>query len=227
MSAPKTLSTVNDIIEYGPAHQEMDTDLLKPYILIHEEKLFRTCLGFKFYEALLADCVDHSLVQPWSSSAEYTAGDSVSYQEKVYIARKALTAAEAEPRQLYAWSEADKFNTAKYNTLWYRYLRPLIAWFVVYGATINIANRAKNRGILKPTGGEAGIGQSPERPSSHEEVISLKNDFGNTAWDLHAVMHEYIMDKKAEFPLYLPILNPCECKCFGINSSSKVLGFYF
>ena len=223
MLANDTLITADEIIDYGPADSEMDSSIFEPYIIMQEEKLFRDCIGMDIYKSMLED-KSGITTTTYFNGGEHAEGDIVIYADTFYEAIRDVPEFTEPINPLY-WKRAAKFTNESYNFLWERYLRRLLAMFITESAIINIANRIKARGVLKPTGGDSGSGFSPEEPISHKELISLKNSISDDAWDLWRSMNEWVLENKAHFPGYLPASSGEGCSCFGKANGAKLYGF--
>lgn len=131
-----TLITAAEAVRHAPVNADFPAAKLCAVIPAEEQNLFLDHIGYDFYEILIADLVDYSGTAEWDSGATYGAGDLVMFGGIVY---ESLAGGNTEPigdpLNLSAWKEADKFETACYNSLWLSgFLREAIAYSVIAAA---------------------------------------------------------------------------------------------
>ena len=163
------LITVNEVINLAPAGHYFDPKLLEPFILDGCEELKNNnCFGAEIYAEIFADM--RAAVQ-FDTCADYTIGDVVIYGAKYYEAIADPPVGDL-PTNASNWSEVDKFTSARFQSLWDRYLAQYLTFSVLQFAVPSVALRATTMGVMKNA-------TDHSESASRDEVYTLKNDWEN------------------------------------------------
>jgi len=124
------------------------------HIEVEETAAMCDVFGFDFYEALKSDLVDYAGTPQWDPSATYSSGDIVTDCGMVF--ESLIDSNELPPEDKAGWKEADKFNTACYNSLW-PHLRAWLAYTVVRPALVHVTYKAGAAGATEKYEDKTGI----------------------------------------------------------------------
>jgi len=183
LKANETLSTAKDITSQAPTGFNMNPAELCELIVVEEEKLFNACWGYDAYLDLIGDKVDYSAVNEYQNQT-YSVDALVTYEGNVYKCILQTTGSQ-NPKNKKYWERAPKFGTAEYEFAWYRYLRTIIAWFVIRRDAMPQTIKFGEKGLQKRSG-------------QHSEAASLE--------EIRAVMEILQMmgtDHVANFESYM------------------------
>lgn len=120
-----SLITTNEVIKHSFAERNFPPDKVSRLLEIVETRFMRNCFGNDFYDTLKDDVVDWSNVAEWTPGS-YSIGDLRFWEDDIYESTQ-NTNTEEPSLVATKWKEADKFDTAEYNTLYKLYLRPVLA----------------------------------------------------------------------------------------------------
>ena len=196
-NANSTLITAREVVRYSPDNLHGDVAHKCTFIIQKEEKLFRKCLGWAFYQALLADKISYPQ-GTWSvfmENASYAVGDIVMFYDDLYIATQATTGQKPVANSAF-WSEAPKFNNPLYEFLWVRYLRYLLAYSVLNTGILSSAIRSTATGLQRTADKEQ------SRPATLAEIDAFKHEMDGDTRDILENMDFYIKENPNQYPLY-------------------------
>lgn len=120
-----TLLTATETIKSTPVHQNFPVAAINKVLQVRERALFESWLGEDFYKILIADLADHSAAVQWVNGTSYTLGSKVILEDYVFVSL--INSNTEAPINSNNWTEAAKFDTGEYNTLWDNYLRVYLA----------------------------------------------------------------------------------------------------
>jgi hypothetical protein len=125
-----TIMTREDLIAFGRVGADFPTCEIADIYNI-EFSVFRGCgLGVKFYNILLNDLTDFTVVTAYAPGSEYAENDMVSYKGRYYKAKDAVPE-DTFPSDISFWKLATKFKTPCYEDFFCRFLGPFLALQIV------------------------------------------------------------------------------------------------
>lgn len=221
-----TLITAQEVIEYSYSSNHSYVAERCNYIVGIEEQFFNNCLGWAFYEALLADKYIYRMnantgageinITHFAEGANYTAGAHVEYEGVIYRAIVNITGATSVYNQA-QFTRADKFKTAAYQYLWDRYLAKILAFSVTTTSVMYRLIRDTPKGLLK------NYDEGQSRPADLKEAMALKAEAKVDVDMLIKSMEAYIERNAAAYPAYKT--DNCKQGSCTKNSFTKNLGF--
>lgn len=113
--ASKTILQPNDVLRFTQVSKEFPVCSLALIRQVERAEAY-SCIGFPFYERLLADLVDHSGAPQWSKATTYGVGDVVLYNQVYYVATASSTGI-IPSNALNYWDYAPRFTTQAYEDL--------------------------------------------------------------------------------------------------------------
>ena len=134
---------------HAPSDAHDDSASRCEYIIMKEEKLFRECLGMIFYHDLISDKIEYppGTYEEFDESKNYNVGEIVLKKDRLFECIKD-TQKDKPGNEIY-WANAPKFANEKYQYLWERYLKFLIAFYVVYTSSVTHAIRQTAVGLQR------------------------------------------------------------------------------
>lgn len=197
MEAQDTLITPQEVVQYGPGdkHESGITDC--SFIVMKEEKLFRECLGWDFYLALIADRIVYDTYTSFVYGTNYSVGDIILENGILYECIQATTGTQTLENVLY-WKVAPKFVNTDYEFLWRRYLRTLLAFTISHTSLVYKAVNLTDQGLVRKKGENFDA-------ADMKDVYLLKGEYAGDIRDILKNMDEYIMANKDKFPDYIKI----------------------
>jgi hypothetical protein len=147
-----------------------------------EEKAFRECFGWTFYEELLADLVDYSGLSVYDGTQSYVLDDQVLWDGQPYKALVANTTAHKNPLKG-EWECLPKFATPCFETLWDGYMRQYLAMAVLTTVAVTNSIRFTHIGTQKNFTDHSVAADIPDVMRWKKEVIGDMDDiFNNMLW---------------------------------------------
>lgn len=235
--ALQTLITSQDVIDCTPTDDHATPNYEAIFIQTKEEKLFNQSLGMELYNEMFDARVKYRLDTTgdeqylvFSRGVNYTSGQFVFGANAIYQVVQNTDGSQTPPQRYY-FKLANKFNfagnsekTDAFNFLWFRYLKNLIAWEVMYGSVATKLLRVTTE--IKRTSSNNG-----ERSGSNnrvKEVTFYRSEIGAIIDQMTMNMHLYIMRNKDHFKKYKPLMEnqtgpPKRRKRrhFGINTNGR------
>lgn len=178
----KTIITAREVLKYSIVDKHTAPAMVEPLIRTLEETLFRTTLGWKWYNELLEDLEDLSSYSQFNKGQVYQVGEFVEYQEEIWKCLQTTTGAELPGSSPTYWSQNPKFQTAANQTLYDNYLVYLLAWTITAKAAVFAAFRIANVGV-KSDGG-----------ASLQELSAANAELISTVKALIFNMHKYLFE---------------------------------
>jgi len=216
-SSLETLITPQEIVDYAPVDPNSYSEQRLPFIAMREEKLFRKCLGFDFYKAMMADKVKYGATDcqadvtytNFTEGKKYVEDDVVIYKNRLYKA-KANTTGTQPPTNQGFWILAPRFKSADYNYLWERYLRVILAF--------SISNDTLFYRIVsdEPTGLVQKKSENFQ-PITIKDAGRVKQEYQINIDDMMSMMHEFLAENKDIYPDYAPLKTDGNCVNCNIN----------
>lgn len=203
--ADTTLITPYEVIQFAPSAAHADTMTKRTHIVSKEEKLFNDCFGYDFYLKLIADLIDYpsDSYSDFSKHVSYNVDDVVLFEGQLYkaIQEQASGNIQSVNNKLY-WSIAPKFNNVKYQFLWIRYLRELLAWNVVHTSALYTMIQLTGIGLQK---------KKTENSDSIDlkELAHYKAEVTGDIMDIISNMETYILRNKEDFKDYKAVKELC------------------
>lgn len=170
-----TLISPAEAIRHSPVSNDFPASQLYGQIKAEEWNLFVTHIGEDFYLKLIADLIDYSGTPEWDGVGPYAAGDNVRESGMVFTSLiDANTEPIGDPLNQSAWKEADKFNTACYNSLWFDgFLRDFLAYAVILPCVTYVTYPTGAAGIVQKYEDMTGI-KAAENPNYGKVIDELQ-----------------------------------------------------
>lgn len=220
-----TLITAQEVVELSASTNHSYIADRCNFIVGIEEGFFNSCLGWDFYEALLADKYVYRQnantgageinIAHFQEGANYLAGAHVEYEGTIFRALVNITGANSVNNPAH-WVKADKFKTAANQYLWDRYLGKILAFSVTNTSVMYRLLKDTPKGLLK------NFDEGQSRPADLKEAMALKAEAKVDIEQMIKVMEAYMARNAAAYPLYR--VPGCEGSC-AKNSFTKKLGF--
>ena len=193
-----TLITAREVVRFSPDNLHGDVDAKCVYLHLKEQKLFRKCLGWDFYEALLADKIEYQ-AGDWSVFLEgqsYNEGDIVLFYDCLFIAAQNTDGSQKPVQNSAFWNIAPKFNNSNYEYLWTVYLRYLLAFEVLGTGILTSAIRSTATGLQRTADKEQST------PATLAEIHAFKHELDGDSRDILDNMDFYVEQNPDLYPLY-------------------------
>ena len=183
-------------MRYSPESGKYPPQMVERHIFRKEQKFARECLGFDFYDLLIADLKDWSSIKAWVSGTSYDSGDLVNYYGLIIESKVAANTNDpCEDTGGAYWMLAQKFNTACYETLWADYMRDYLS-FSIMAASIDHTTypvSAKGAQEWAQEGGGSG-----SKSASYQVFVGRKNKLLNDAAEVLENMKGWVLREHAD-----------------------------
>ena len=196
-----TLCTPFDVLRYSTVNGHTDTARFCNAIKRQEEGIFNACLGRDFYKSLLADKKQYTY-SDFQTGIVYPIGTIVLYFGILYEVTQATTGVEIPSVATAYFTEAARFNNVAYNTLFNDYLAELIALLVAANSIIPSSIEFTSQGAVRKEGDGFRAADTKDLGNAKQQLIDSANLVQNN-------MNVFILENKADYPLYLPLQNSC------------------
>lgn len=231
-NARESLITTQEVIDNSPVSGTSYPEMRVQVLSIEEEKLFRKCFGWDFYQDLMADKVDYRIdgggdeqYTNFRETTTYSVGDFVLHEGRLYEVTQATTGAQ-RPSLEYQnpyFKLAPKFATDEYNFIWERYLKTILAFTITESSIVYRAYQDTPKGIVKK------YDEGQTASATLREVSALKSDYAGDIADMIKSMECFILENKelAVFANYKAIKDACGERCqprrrhYGFNTNTK------
>lgn len=190
-----TLIEPHEVRMFAPTDAHDDSASRCEYIIMKEEKLFRECLGMPWYHDLIKEKIRYpeGTYEEFDESKPYKVGDIV--LEKGMLYECIMDTEDESPGNTKFWKPAPKFNNDKYQYVWSRYLKFIIAFYVVHTSTVTHAIRQTAIGLQRKN-------SKNSRAANLQEIYAYKKDVLLDAKDHLINMDNFIKEHPECFPLY-------------------------
>lgn len=179
----KALHTNDSVKRYARTDQHLtacgDADIIEV-----ERIEFLGCLGWDFYQELLANEPDYSSAATWAPGS-YAEGDVVKYRGYYKIATTATT---QEPNGA-EWENAPTFEEPLFETMWCEYLGRYLALCVVRNDLAGHMVKVSDKGIVRQV-------SENTIPATRAEVELLSKDIDRKISGAFKLLDTYLMDNK-------------------------------
>ncbi len=202
-----TLITAQEVVLCSPLSPEVGS-INHALIINAEERIFRKCMGYKFYNELMADRRKYvrtdAIVDTPNTYAYTSFKEGTVYQVGKYVLKdgvlwkvKVLTTGSQIPPNREYFQLAERFINENYEYLWQRYLRNLLAFET---SAIGMPYRAvqdTGKGLLRK------YDDGSTMPAKQGEIAYLQKNYQGDIDTMIANMEAFIYENKSEFPNYL------------------------
>lgn len=213
-----SLITAQEVVDYSPVSTNSHGDMRANFLALKEEKLFRKCFGWEFYQALMDDRV---IYRPDASGdvqyvvfregTSYAVDDVVLHEGRLYTVTIAVTGSQRPSLDVTNryFKLAPRFTTEEYNFIWERYLRTIIAFSISETSVFYRAIQDTATGLVRKYNPETSA------VASLRELSALKGEYAGDIGDMVKNMTEFILDHKelAIFAEFGPIKEACNSQC--------------
>ena len=188
---PTTIITPGEVVRYSPESGKYPPQMVERHIFRKEQKFARECLGFDFYDLLIADLKDWSNIKAWVSGTSYATGDLVNYYGLIIESKvDSNNNNPCEDTGGTYWMLADKFNTACYQTLWENYMRDYLAFSVMATSLDHTTYPVSAKGAQEWAQEGSGSGS---KSASYQVFVGRKNKLLNDAADILENMKSWVL----------------------------------
>lgn len=204
-----TLITPQEIVDYAPVDPNSYSEQRLPFIAMREEKLFRKCLGFDFYKAMMADkvkygptdCAADVKYRNFTEGTSYVEDDVVLYKNRLYKAKVNTNGKQVPTNQGY-WILAPRFKKSEYNYFWERYLRLILAFSISNDTLFYRIVSDEPTGLVQKKSDNF-------QPITIKDAGRVKQEYQINIDDMMSMMHEFLKENKTLYPDYAPLKDEC------------------
>lgn len=140
----KTLITSKEVILYGPEDYQFPEAAIEPQILPQEMDFAVNWLGYEFYQDLISDAYDLSVVDEWVEGETYEKDAVVQCKTVLY---KSLQPINKRPLDnAVGWVKISKLKTEANANLYDNFLSKYLA-FVIEAAALEFARPVTGKGL--------------------------------------------------------------------------------
>ena len=204
IQASDSLITPQEVVKYSPvdvhSHGEMRTDM----IVTIEERLFRKCFGFDLYLDMLDNRKPYTLGPDYTHFQEninYTLNSYVLYKDELFKVIKVTTGKEVPPLKTH-FKEAEKFENAKYDLFWKRYLRRILSFSVNTDSMMFRTVKDSADGIVRKS-------SEDYKGVTTKEVATVRKDYREMIDEMIENARQYILSNPDDFPLSKFVTEGC------------------
>lgn len=183
------LITPWEVVRYGPASDKYATKHVVDHIGRKERKLFRECLGWDLYEAMLDDRKN------WNTLDEYD--DTVTYGLNAYVIfngsviKSTKTSNNDRPGTSDGgWESAEKFTNPVFNEFWVKHLRKYLAYEITYTSVRYSTHQLGDKGLTEIVGDTTDI-----RTVSSKSIGDYKKELKDDVLDELEDLIEWVKTK--------------------------------
>lgn len=210
-----TLAKSWEIINVLPISQRAETSIIDNVIHTVEENIFNTCFSSKLYTDMLADVSPIAGIDAWNPTTVFIVDEYCIYQGFKYKNTSGATSTGDNPTiKKSVWTLQPKFNTAKFNDLWDKYLLEYIAYNVISPAAHYSTTKLRAGGVSTITDDKTG-----------SKNVDLKNlyEFKNQNLELAKMVFENMKTWLLANNNYgdIAILKTCSNECSGSKGYSR------
>lgn len=145
-----SIATPYDIQRNSTIGKDVPIPLICAFLEATEEGIFNnsTCLGWDFYQSLIADLAVIPMPTAFAIGVIYNVGDYVQFEGEIYEVIATTTGQESPTNSIY-FKLPNKFTTAANNEIWNKYLVKIIAANIEITAWNDSAVKFTAAGMVK------------------------------------------------------------------------------
>lgn len=212
IQAQDALITPQEVVKFAPVDVHSHGEIRAEMIASAEEKIFHDCFGYDFYLDLLDNKKQYSLSTGaglttyvnFRENTSYSLNNYVLYKDEIYKVIKLTTGVEIPPLKTH-FAEAEKFTVEKYDLLWKRYLRRILAFSINSESIMFRTIKDTADGIVRRNDEYRGIGT--------KEAATIRQDYKAQISTMINNAKEFIVLNKTDFPLCKFVTETCGTYC--------------